>query len=167
VATVKRELHPEEAQYLASAFPRLDKPNGTNFPVSGLYYDTTTAQSAFWKVAALNYGSGDLTVTVYWYADTATANGVVWEAAIAAITPNADSTNVETKAFATAASAADTHLGTTGQRVHSIAITVTAVDNLSADDVFWLRIGRLPANASDNMAGFAVLLMAVLSYSDT
>jgi hypothetical protein len=167
VATVKHVLYPEDAAYLATAFPQIVKFNGTNFPVTALAYDTTTAETAFWKLAAVNYGSGNLTLTVYWYADTGTSGGVVWESAVAAVTANTDNVNLETEAFGTAANAADTHLGTTGQRPHSIDVTISSLDGLAADDIFWVKIGRLPANASDTMAGDALLLMAVLSYSDT
>lgn len=167
MATVKRELHPEEAQFLASAFPQFVKTNGTNFPVTGLAYDGSSAETAYWKLTALNYGSGNLTLSLKWYADTASSGDIKFEAAVAAITPNTDSQDVETKAFATANNATDSHLGTTGQRLHSFDITISNLDSIAADDVVWLKIGRLPADAADTMSGDALLVAAVLSYSDT
>lgn len=167
MATVRLMLAPEEAQFLASGFPQFVKTNGSNFPVAGLAYDASSAETAYWKLAASGYGSGNLTLTVYWYADTASSGGVVWEAAIAAITANSDSQDVETDSFATASTVADSHLGTTGQRVHSADITISNLDSLAADDLVFLKVGRLPANASDTMAGDAILLAAVLSYSDS
>lgn len=166
MATVTREFAPEEALFLATAFPAYTKINGTNFPVSGLAYDATTSESAHWRFVATSYGSGNLTLRVLWYADTASSGGVVWEGAIAAITPNTDSQDIETDAYATATNAADTHLGTTGQRLHSVDVTISNLDSLAADDWVTLKVSRLPANASDTLTGDAILVGLVLSYSD-
>lgn len=167
MATVYRELAPEEAQFLATAFPQFVKNNGTAFPVSGLAYDTTTAETAHWRFVMLNYGSGNLTLTVYWYADTASSGAVVFSAAIAAITPDTDTQDVETKAYATATQTTDTHLGTTGQRVHQFAITISNLDSVTTSDWVAMKVGRLPADAGDTMTGDAVIIGLVLSYSDT
>jgi hypothetical protein len=169
VATVTHTLAPEEAQFLATAFPQYLKINGTNFPVSGLAYDAATDEAAFWKLVATSYGSGNITLTLYWYADTASTANVVWEAQIAAITPNTDSGDIETKALATLNFVQDTHLGTTGQRLHSAAITISNLDSLAAGDVVWVRIAR-DANgtsATDDMTGDAILIGATFAYSDT
>src|SRR5262245_21207703 len=169
MATITHLLLPEEAQYLSSAFPQYLKTNGTNFPVSGLAYNDTTDEAAFWKFVATGYGSGNLTLTLFWYADTASSASVVWEAQIAAITPDTDSQDVETDGLASLNFVQDTHLGTTGQRVHSCAITISNLDSLAAGDLVHLRIAR-DANgtsATDDMTGDAILIAATLSYSDT
>lgn len=169
MATVSVTLLPEEAQFLGSAFPAYVKTNGTNFPVSGLAYDATTDEAAFWRLVALSYGSGNLTLDLYWYADSASSGNVVWEAQISAITPNTDTQDVETDGLATLNSVQDTHLGTTGQRVHSCTITISNLDSIAAGDVVHLRIARDAngTNATDDLTGDAILLGAVLSYSDT
>lgn len=167
MATVSRELHPEGAQFLATAFPMIIRNLGTNFPVSALGYDAATSESAYWKLRALLYGSGNLTLDIDWYADTASSGAVVWQAAIAAITADTDTQDVETKAFATAQQVTDTHLGTTGQRLHRVSLTISNLDSLAANDDVWVRITRLGADAADTMAGDAFLVLATLSYSDT
>ena len=167
MATVYRELHPESAQFQTSTFPQLVKVAGTNFPVSSLAYDAAADEAAFWKLRALNYGSGNLTLDIDWYADTASTNVVRWGAAIAAITPETDTQDVETKSFATENTVDDTHLGTTGQRVHRATITISNLDSIAAGDDVWVRIRRIGSNGSDTMTGDAMLLMATLSYSDT
>lgn len=169
MATVRQILTPEEAQFLAANFPQFLKTNGTNFPVSGLAYDATTDESAFWKLKAVSYGSGNLTLTLFWYADTASSANVVWEAQIAAITPDTDTQDVETDGLATLNFVQDTHLGTTGQRVHTCAITISNLDSIAANDLVFVRIAR-DANgtsATDDMTGDAILILAELSYSDT
>lgn len=167
MATNYQLLLPEEAQFLASAFPAYSKVNGTNFPVSGLAYDAATEEKAYWKVDVPNYGSGNLTLKLRWYADTASSGDVVWGARLACITPNTDSQDVETKAFATQQTVTDSHLGTTGQRLHEIDLTISNLDSIAAGDAVWLEISRLGASGSDTMTGDAILERATLSYSDT
>jgi hypothetical protein len=167
MATVRQYLAPEEAQFLATAFPQLSKVNGTNFPVVGLAFDAAATETAYWHFAAFSYGSGNVTVDVEWYADTASSGVCRWEAAIAATTPNTDTDNIETKAFATATAFDDTHLGTTGQRLHEAPIVVTNLDAIAANDEVWLKVSRLGAHANDTMTGDAILSSVRVSYSDT
>lgn len=167
MGTIKHTFLPEEAQFLAATFPAFSKVNGTNFPVSGLAFDAAADEFAFWKFIAQGYGSGNLTLNLLWYADNATSGDVVWDAAIAAITPNSDSQDVETDSLASVNSVIDSHIGTTGQRVHLCTITISNLDSLAADDLVFLRISRDANNGSDSMANDAILLMAELTYSDT
>lgn len=167
MGTIYREFAPETARFLTSAFPQYKTNNGTNFPVSSFAYDAATDEAATWRFIATSYGSGNLTVDIWWYADTASASDVVWGAAIVAITANTDTQDVETDAFATENTVTDTHLGTTGQRVHLCTITVTNLDSLAADDLVFIRIRRVGSSGSDTMSGDAQLLNFRLSYSDT
>jgi hypothetical protein len=167
MATVYHQLHPEGAQFDDDTYPQYLRSLGTNFPVSGLAYDASADEFAVWKFRAVEYGSGNLTLDIEWYADTASANDVVWGAQIAVITPNSDTQDVETDAFATANTVTDTHLATTGQRVHRATITISNLDSLAADDLVFLKIYRDADNASDDMTGDAILLLATVSYSDT
>lgn len=168
MGTVRQYLPPEGAQYLSSAFPQFVKNNGTNFPVSGLAYDASSAETAYWKFEPVNYGSGNITCDVLWYADTSTTSthGVAWEVAIAAITPSSDTTNVETKAFATAQSAS-TDLGSTdAQKLMKTTVTISNLDSVAAGDEVWLKVTRLVSDAADDLTGDAILTSVRLSYSD-
>ena len=167
MATVSIPLHPEEAQFLASAFPAFYVVRGTNFPVPGLAFDAASDEAAHWKFYADSYGSGNLTVTVFWYADTATSGDVIWGAQLACITPNTDSQDIETDGLATANTVTDSHIGTTGQRLHSAAITVSNLDSIAAGDYVNLRLYRDADAGGDTMAGDAIVTMVVVSYSDT
>lgn len=168
MATFRQSLSLDIAKYQTTGFPQIIPNQGTNIPmVGGLAFDGTNIERAFFKFSPVNYGSGSITVTVEWYADTATSGGVTWECAFAAITPNADTQDVETKPFATATTGTDTHLGTTGQRAHNHDIVCSNVDSIAADDWAWLRLSRLPADAGDTMTGDAIVMGVSLSYSDT
>lgn len=166
MATVYQQVEVAGAQFLSTAFPALVK-NGTNFPVAGLAYDAAAVESAYFYIHATTYGSGNVTVNLHWYADTATSGDVVWGVQLAAITPNTDTQDVETKTLATANTATDTHLGTTGQRLHEIDVTVSNLDALANNDALWVRVYRDATNGSDTMTGDAVLTSVLISYSDT
>lgn len=168
MADVYVHLDPGAAQFpsLSTAFPALTK-NGTNIAVIGLAYDAATDEAAFWKFRAVSYASGNVTVGIDWYADTATSGDVVWAVQLAAVTPDTDATDVEGKSPATANTVTDSHLGTVGQRLHRATVTVSNLDSLAANDVVWIRIARDADNASDTMTGDAILVGATVSYLST
>jgi hypothetical protein len=144
--------------------------DGTNFPVHSLAFDGGSVdETVFFQLGMLpNYGAGNLTLAIHWYADTATSGNVVWGAAIAVITPNTDTQDVETKAFATANTQQDSHLGTTGQRLHTIDLVISNLDALAAGDAVWLKLYRDASDTTnDTMAGDALVTGLRLSYSDT
>lgn len=167
MATVKQVFEPQDATFPTSNPAAPTMVQGTNFPVPGLAFDASTQETCYFPFKAINYGSGNLTVTVDWYADTASANGVTFGASLCALTPNTDSQDIETDAFATENTASDTHLGTTGQRLHTFDITVSNLDSIAADDYCMLRLRRVPADASDTMTGDAIVTRVQISYSDT
>ena len=167
MALVRHILEPGDALLPTSSPAAPVQNQGTNFPVAGLACDGTTQETAYFRLPALDYGSGNVTVRVDWYADTASANGVTFGASLACITPNTDTQDIETKAFATENTASDTHLGTTGQRLHSFDITVSNLDSLTAGDDVTLRLRRVPADGSDTMTGDAVVVRVTVEYSDT
>lgn len=168
MANVVLWFRPGEAYFSATLFAPYLRNLGTNFPVPVLKYDAAADWSAYWDFEAYNYASGNLTLDIMWYADTATSGDVIWGAQIAAITPNTDSQDIETKAFATATTVTDTHLGTTGQRLHlAPSLTISNLDSLTAGDDVTLRIYRDADAAGDTMAGFAFLRRAELSYLST
>ncbi|MFI7630255.1 hypothetical protein [Microbispora rosea] len=167
MATVRQVLLPEAAQYLSSSFPAFDKVNGTNFPVARLLYDPSADEAAYWHLEALAYGSGNITVDIDWYAVNATSGVVRWGVALAAITPETDTTDAETKALATEQTVDDTHLGTTSRRIMRATLTLSNLDSIAAGDEAWLRVRRIGSATADTLANDAALTMIRLSYSDT
>ena len=169
MATVRLYLAPEEAQFMSTAFPAFKVNLGTNFPVSGLAYDGAgaTAERAYWKFEPAGYGSGNLTCDIVFYNDSSTAGACVWEAALAAVTPETDSQDVETKAFATAQQVTKSHPGATAQRLQKATITISNLDSIAAGDEVWLRISRLQTDAADTSTADVILTSVRISYSDT
>jgi hypothetical protein len=167
MATVYQHFTALDGVPPASNYATFDVVSGSNFPVPCLDFDTTTAESIYFFFRASQYGSGNLTIDIDWYADTASSGNVVWDAQLGAITPNTDSTDIETKALGTANTVTDSHLGTTGQRLHRATITLSNLDSLAADDWCVLKITRDVSDGADTMAGDACLVGATVSYSDT
>lgn len=167
MATVRHIFLPSDAYFQSSnpASPVLFQ--GSNFPVPGLAFDATTQETVFFRFPAISYGSGNVTVTIDWYADTASANSIVFGASLAAITQNTDTQDIETKSFAAENTGSDTHLGTTGQRLHTFDISVSNLDSISNGDDVTLRLRRLPSDASDTMTGDVIVTRVIVSYSDT
>lgn len=169
MGTVRQYLAPEEAQFASTAFPQFVRTQGTNYPVSGLAYDGagSTIERAYWKFEPVAYGSGNITCDVIFYNDSSTAGACVWEAALAAITPETDTQDVETKAFATAQQVTKSHPGTTVQRLQRATITISNLDSVAAGDEAWLRISRLQTDGGDTSTADVILTSVRLSYSDT
>lgn len=167
MATVTQQFDPAGGVFRTTAFATPVQANGTTIPVRGLAFDGSTDEAVFFRFRALSYGSGNLTVAVDWYAATASSGDVVWGAAIAAITPDTDTQDIETDALATAATVTDSHLGTTGKRLHRATITVSSLDSLAADDHVVLQLYRDADNAADTMTGDSIVVAVAVSYSDT
>lgn len=167
MATITQQWPASAGVLRSTAFPQLVRANGTSVPITGYAFDASTEEAIFFDFRAVRYGSGNLTIGLDWYAGTATSGNVVWSSQLAAITPDTDTQDTETKALATADTVTDSHLGTTGQRLHRAILTATNLDSLAADDNVWLRIARAAANGSDTMSGDAVLVRVTVQYSDT
>lgn len=167
MVTISREFNPGAFTPRSSGFPAFVKADGSNYPVEGLAFDAGADEGVFVTFAATSYGSGNLTVRFLWYADSASSGNVVWGATIAAITPDSDTQDIETDGLATEATVTDSHLGTTGQRLHTAAATVSSLDSLAVGDYVTLRIRRLGTNGSDTMTGDAILVKVIVEYSDT
>lgn len=167
MATVKIQLPPAAFIPAATNGAQFKVVEGTAFPVVSLAFDGATAETVYSAFRAASYGSGNITLTLNWYADSTTSGDVIWGAAIAAITPDTDSQDIETKAYATAQTVTDSHLGTTAQRLHTCAITISNLDSLAANDWVSLKLYRDAAAGGDTLNAVDVLLtMAELSYSD-
>jgi len=169
MATVTQQLHPTSWASPTSNFSYLVFNPGSTGPIPALRFDPDTDWAAFNSFRAVSYGSGNLTVDIDWYANTASASNVVWGIQIACVTPNTDTDDMETKSFATANTVQDTHLGTTGKRLHRASVTVSNTDSIAADDFVMIRLYR-DANgtaATDDMSGYADVVMVTVSYSDT
>lgn len=141
---------------------------GSSLGAATYKFDAAATEAIQWQVGRiLAYGSGNLTVRLYWYGDTATSGDVVWGVSIAAVTSDTDAQDAETDAWATENTATDSHLGTTAQRWHTATVTVSNLDGLVNGDLLWVRVRRIGGNGSDTMSGDAQLGGVSIEYSDS
>lgn len=164
MATVVHVFGPRDALYPASNYAQFKSVAGTNFPVESLAFDASTSETVYFLFRAVSYGSGNLTIRIRWYADTASSGDVIFLAALACITANTDTQDIETKAFGSTNSATDSHLGTTGQRLHEVTITLSNTDSIAADDWCVLSLAR---DISDTMSGDALVVEVGVEYADS
>lgn len=167
MATTYQVLPVVAAETRSTGFPGLSRVDGTTIPVNAYAFDAAATETVFFRTTAARYGSGNVTVWLDWYADSASSGVVRWQVQIAAITPDSDTQDIETDGLATATTVDDTHLGTTGQRLHRAIATVTNLDSLAADDNLVIAVARIGGNAADTMTGDALLVTVTLTYSDT
>lgn len=169
MGTIKQHFEPEVFSYrTGTAGPQYSIATGSNFPVTGLYFDASTEETAYLKTRAINFGATVTSVTVLlsWYANVSTGD-VIWGLSFAALTPNSDTQDIETKAFATEQTVTDSHLGTVNKRTHDISLAVTNLDSLAADDIWIIRLARKASAGGDTIAADCALTMCDISYADT
>ena len=131
-------------------------------------FDASTDEAAFWRLPVAGYTSGNLTIDIEWNSwGSQTTGTVVWEAQLAAYTPETDTGAIESKALGTLNYVQDTHLGTTATRLMRCTITLSNLDSLADGDAVWLRIARdaTGTNATDSMTGDAGFAGAWVTYS--
>jgi hypothetical protein len=158
------QFFPASATYPSANFATYQSVSGTNFPVNSLAFDANTEESVFFNFNSDEYRSGNVLVDIQWYANTATSGNIVWGASIACITPNSDTQDITTKAFGAETLMLDTHLGTTGKRLHSISANLSNVDGIATSDWCVLKIARKAANVSDTMTGDALVVAVDVTY---
>jgi hypothetical protein len=168
MATTRIQLDAAQALPVPSVTMPEFKLGGTNINVASYSFDAAGTEGVQFLIPyAPAYGSGNITAKLLWFGDSATSGDVVWGVAIAALTPETDSTDIETDSWATENTVTDSHLGTTAHRLHTASVTVSNLDSITTGDYLAVRVQRLGADGSDTMTGDAQLVGIVLEWSDT
>jgi hypothetical protein len=151
----------------SNLFPALQrvKSSGT---APGVYFlqlafDATNEEwVTFETMWPTNYASAPVAKVAYKMA-SATANAVVWDVRVAAIT-SGDATDADAKVFAAANTATDTVAGTAGF-VKVVSITLTNADSVAAGDFVVVRLARAAASGSDTATGDAECVGLAIDYT--
>ncbi len=167
MSTVVQRFGPRDAVFPAANFAAYQCITGTAFPVESLSFGDAATMEAYFAFKAVEYGSGNLTARIRWYAASATSGNVVFGGNIAAYTPETDTGSFETKALGTEQTVTDAHLGTQAKRIHEAILTISNLDSLAIDDEVVLRIARKGADGSDTLTGNVSVVEVTLEYSDT
>jgi hypothetical protein len=162
-AEVMQFFPPEAALFPTSNYAQFKSVNGSAFPVNSLAFDASTDETAFFRGIAKNFSLSGMEVRLRWYADTASSGTCIWGVSVGAITPNADSQDVETKTLTTEQTITTTHLGTTGQRLHESVVVLANIDGVSELDDLTVKVTRKAS--SDTMTGDAHLIGVIVRSS--
>lgn len=161
-------LTPQNVIPPATLFAQLDTRAGGSTPAEALTvldFDTTTQEYADFLIELpSNYAGGGLTVTIVWMATSATSGEVVWGAAFRRLVDDAeDIDGAHTYDYNTIGAGATTASATGEQAYDPITFTDGAdMDSLAAGESAILRITRDTADADDDMAGDAELVMVII-----
>jgi hypothetical protein len=155
--TTRGEFFPESAHFPAANFPQLvSYPSATNR--LGLAFDATNQETAYFTFVMPQGVVGALSLILHCFAASAVSGGVVFNAAVEAITP-ADAFDVDSGvSFDTANVSAAVTVPATAGYMFAVPIPLVTVDTIAAGDYARLAIARVPANAGDTAAGDAVVL---------
>jgi hypothetical protein len=137
-------------QPTATSFATLDTRNS----IAVLDFDDASTESAVFvgiMPEAASLGSG-LIVNLDFMATTATSGNVRWSVAFERCTTDLDSDSFDTATAATVATSGTSGIVTVG------AITCTAIDGITAGDLFRVRVQRIGGDAADTMTGDAELV---------
>lgn len=136
---------------------------GTTLSRFALEFPAGQVTACQWAIPKLKgYTTGNIVATVMWGAASATSGTVDFGVSVAAVTPNTDTQDVATDAWATENTAQDTQLGTTAERLHEVDVTVSNLDSVADGDRLSVRLRR--AN-SGTMTGAARIYGVSLAYS--
>lgn len=128
-----------------------------------LAFDASTEEWCSWSfVMPADYASA-LTAKVIYKMTSATTGGVAWDVRVAAVS-DADSQDVDAKAFGAANVGTDTVPGTAGHE-NIVSITLTNADSVAAGDFVVIRLARAVANGSDTATGDAEMIGFALTYT--
>jgi len=166
MATIIQPLALLSAVLPATNYPLITGITGTNFPFAALVFDQSTDKTCYFFFESTAYASGNVTARIKWEAASGTSGDVIWAGQLACITANTDTQDIETKAFATATTVTDSHLGTTAKRLHEITLTLSNLDSIAAGDWVVLKFYRDADAAGDTLAADARLIALQVEYSD-
>lgn len=129
-----------------------------------LLFDASTVEQCMWSFRMpADYASAPVLKVQYAMA-SATANEVVLEARLAAVT-DGDSQDVDAKAFGSANTSATTTVPGTAGHLDEISITLTNADSLAAGDFAVVYLQRDADNAADDATGDMEVLAVSLQYT--
>jgi hypothetical protein len=131
-----------------------------------LAFDASTQEQCMWSFRMpADYASGPVLKVLYKMA-TATANGVVVEGRVAAVS-DPDATDVDAKAHAAANTSATSTVPGTAGHMNEISLTLTNADSLAAGDFVVVFLARAVAAAGDTATGDMEVIAVSLEYVTT
>jgi hypothetical protein len=141
---------------------------GTNFPIRANVFrrktDSAKQDRLSFKHRFLDYGGGDVKVSLAWTASVGNSGNLVMGATMAAVSPG-DGVRLKAKAPATEIIGTVAYVASATEFVLNtldIVLTGSALDGLAQGDLAWITLRR---DVSCNIMGNVLLLDATISYT--
>lgn len=155
-------LTPGAAETKTSTFPAPGRSSDASGARPYLAYDAASDEAAYWTLAIPQGFTSPLTCVITYAMASATANDVVWDVTVEAISDGdtLDTDTSESLDTANTATAA-TVPGTAGY-IDQVSVTLTNGDSAATADYLRIRIRRVGSSGSDTATGDALFLLAEL-----
>jgi hypothetical protein len=140
-----------------------DATDPQKFWTEALFDDTTNEHIYFEFVMPDNYSSAPV-VDVYYKMASATADDVMFGAAISAIT-DADAADADADKFDTTNDSSATTVPGTAGYIDVCSITMTNADSVAANDWVVMEVHRHADDAGDDATGDAEVVLVVLKFT--
>jgi len=125
-----------------------------------LLFNADADESCSWGGILDDDYSGTLYCDIYWSMASATADEVVWDVLLWAVTPS-DAAEINTESYDTANSSTATVPGTAGYMIKT-TITLSNDDSIAAGDMFRIKINRDADNVADDALADAEIYFIVV-----
>ena len=151
-------LTPGGAETKTTTFPQPGRSSDASGARPYLAFDAATDEAAYWTMACPQGFTAPLTAVISYAMASATANAVVWDITVEALT-SADAVDTDTTESLDTANtaAADTVPGTAGH-LKQVSTALTNGDSVAAADYVRIRIRRVGSSGSDTATGDAFFL---------
>jgi len=149
-------LTPGGAETKTTTFPAPGRSSDASGARPYLAYDAATDEAAYWTLAVPQGFTSPLTAVISYAMASATANAVVWDVTVEAIT-SADAMDTDTSESLDSANtaSADTVPATAGH-LKQVSVTLTNGDSAAVADYLRIRIRRVGSSGSDTATGDAL-----------
>lgn len=144
---------PQQAGFPASNFAPLGSINGRLM----LAYDASTDETAEWVLALPNAETFDRAQILFIMA-SATSGSVVFNVTIEAVTPNADTVDLDSATSFDTTNAATQSVPSTAGYLGAATVTLSNVDSMASLDYVRVRVTRDADHGSDTASGDMYLL---------
>lgn len=147
-------LTPYAAEFPASNYPALTLVNQR----PALAFDAAVAETCYWTAVVPQGFTGTVTATISYIMASATTGGVVFDAAIEAVT-SGDALDLDSAtSFDTVNTGVDSAVPGTAGYMEQITITMSNLDAAAAADYIRISLTRNVNHASDTAAGDCYIL---------
>lgn len=156
-------LTPGGAETKTTTFPAPGRSSDASGARPYLAFDAGTDEAAYWTLAVPQGFTSPMTAVISYAMASATANNVIWDVTVEAITSGDGSPDTDAaESLDTANTAAADTVPATAGLLKQVSVTLTNGDSAAAADYLRIRIRRVGSSGSDTATGDAFFFLAEL-----